>query len=106
LHVRVDGSSIPAAPPHGSWQLFAVVTEGGLSSQVAAGENRGARLEHDAVARNWIGPIAFSGDNASIDRVLAVPQLPNGHVGVVAFIQDAQTAEVLQAADTGVCKPG
>jgi hypothetical protein len=105
LHVKVDGTVLAAAKAHGPLQLFVVVTEGGLSSQVDAGENRGVRLEHDAVARNWIGPIAIQGNNAAFDRVLNVPQLSNGHVGVVAFIQDATTAEVLQAADTGVCKP-
>jgi hypothetical protein len=105
LHVKVDGTVLAAGKAHGPLQLFVVVTEGGLSSQVNAGENRGVRLEHDAVARNWIGPIAIQGNNTAFDRVLNVPQLADGHVGVVAFIQDATTAEVLQAAATGVCKP-
>jgi len=106
LRVKVDGTVFANPVSHGPLQLYVVVTEGQLSSQVDAGENRGVRLEHDAVARNFIGPIAVDGRSTSFDRVINVPQLANGHVGVVAFIQDAKTAEVLQAVDTGVCKPG
>lgn len=104
LHVKVDGSVAANGKPHGPLQMFVVVTEGKLSSQVNAGENRGARLDHEAVARNWIGPIAIQGNNAVLDRVVNIPQLAGGHVGVVAFIQDSTTAEVLQAVDTGICK--
>lgn len=104
LHLKVDGTVVDTGRSHGSLQLFVVVTEGKLSSQVDAGENRGAKLYHDAVARRWIGPIALQGNSATLDRVVEVPQLAGGHVGVVAFIQDAATAEVLQAVGTGFCK--
>ena len=105
LRVKVDGT-VAGGKAHGPLQMYVVVTEGRLSSQVNAGENRGVRLDHEAVARNWIGPIAVQGNAATFDRVVNVPQLAGGHVGVVAFIQDAQTAEVLQAVDTGTCKAG
>lgn len=105
LRIKVDGSVRSNGAGRGPLQLFVAVTEGTLSSQVAAGENHGVRLEHDAVARNWIGPIAMQGDAVMLDRVVDIPQLSNGHVGIVAFIQDATTAEVLQAVDTGICKP-
>jgi hypothetical protein len=108
LHLKVDGNVLANGKPHGPLQMYVVVTESRLSSQIKAGENSGARLDHDAVARNWIGPIAVQGSNAAahviLDRVVDVPQLANGHIGVVAFIQDATTAEVLQAVDTGICK--
>ena len=104
LRLRVDGTVTADGRSHGPLQLFVVVTEGRLSSQVDAGENRGAKLDHDAVARQWIGPIAVQGNGAMLDRVVDVPRLAGGHVGVVAFIQDASTAEVLQAVETGFCK--
>lgn len=97
------GASVTDGASRGPLQLFVVVTEGRLSSQVNAGENQGTRLDHEAVARHWIGPIAMQG-SATLDRVVDVPQLARGHVGVVAFIQDASTAEVLQAVGTGFCK--
>jgi len=104
LRLKVDGTVVDPGRSHGPLQLFVVVTEGKISSQVDAGENRGSRLDHDAVARQWIGPIAVSGNSVMFDRTVDVPQLPGGHVGVVAFIQDASTAEVLQAVGTGFCK--
>ncbi len=104
LHLKVDGTITPGTKARGPLQMYVVVTEGKLGSQVNAGENRGVHLDHEAVARNWIGPIAIHGDSASFDRVVNVPQLGTGHVGVVAFIQDATTAEVLQAVETGTCK--
>ncbi len=103
LHVVVDTS---LAAGRGPVQLFIAVTESKLSSQVKAGENSGAKLDHDFVVRNWIGPIDVQGTGGSVDRVVNVPQLARGQVAVVAFLQDAKTAEVLQAVDTGVCKPG
>ena len=106
LHVRVDATRVVGGPPRPSLQLHVVVTEGGLSTRVGAGENRGATLDHEAVARQWIAPIAIDGDHATFDKVVTIPQLPGGRVGIVAFVQDAATAEVLQAVDTGVCTPG
>lgn len=106
LHVVVD-TSIAANREAGRdpLQLFIAVTESKLSSQVKAGENSGAKLDHDFVVRNWIGPIDVQGTGGSVDRVVDVPQLSRGQVAVVAFLQDPRTAEVLQAVDTGVCKP-
>jgi len=106
LRLKVDGTVSGGGSARGPLLLFAVVTESRLASQVDAGENRGVRLEHDAVARNWIGPIAIKDGRVTIDRVVEVPTLGDGQIGVVAFIQDASTAEVLQAVGTGVCKPG
>ncbi len=107
LRVVVDTSVNAAArTDRGPLQLFIAVTESKLSSQVKAGENSGAKLDHDFVVRNWIGPIAVQGASGSVDRVVDVPQWSRGQVAVVAFLQDGKTAEVLQAVDTGVCKPG
>lgn len=106
LHVTVDTSlAANREPGRGPLQLFIAVTENKLSSQVKAGENSGAKLDHDFVVRNWIGPIDVQGTGGSVDRVVNVPQLARGQVSVVAFLQDPKTAEVLQAVDTGVCKP-
>ncbi len=102
LHVRVDGTAVPATRA-GDLRLFVVVTESGLTSQVGAGENSGARLSHDAVARHWIEPVALRAGSAHVDRMIAVPEVAGGHVAIVAFVQDAATAEVLQAVGTDAC---
>lgn len=106
LRLVVDGEVAAGTRSAGPLQLYVALTEDRLVSQVDAGENRGVRLEHDAVVRQWIGPIAVQGGSTGLDRVVDVPQLARGQVGVVAFIQDSTSAEVLQAVDTGICKAG
>src|SRR5882672_1111672 len=39
--------------------VYLAAYENRLASEVSAGENRGRRLEHDFVVREWIGPLAF-----------------------------------------------
>ena len=90
----------------GPLQLFVAVTESGITSHVKAGENGGATLNHDHVVRNWIGPIAITGKTFTLNRSIATtPQWSRGNLNVVAFVQNARTAEVLQAVGTGTCKP-
>jgi hypothetical protein len=85
--------------------LYVAAYENRLLSHVAAGENRGRTLAHDYVVFEWLGPYGFSG----LGRVLAkrsVPLLPKAvaeNSGVVAFVQNTRTAEVLQALMLPVC---
>jgi hypothetical protein len=79
--------------------------ENKLASEVNAGENRGKRLEHDFVVREWIGPIGF-GDGLKLEEKRLLPMLPGAkaeHVGVAAFVQDRSTGEVLQALMLPAC---
>ena len=113
LRVRADGDGTNAlkigvksnAAADRRLLLFVAVTESKLRSQVKAGENNGATLDHDYVVRNWIGPIDVQGAEASFDRVVELPKGVHGPINVVAFLQDPKTAEVLQAVDTGSCRP-
>jgi hypothetical protein len=87
--------------------VFLAAYENKLSSDVRAGENRGRRLEHDYVVREWIGPIGF-GEGLKLEEKRALPLLPNAkakHLGVAAFVQNRSTSEVLQALMLPVC-PG
>ena len=81
---------------------YAAVYENGLESAVGAGENRGVVLHHERVVRQWIGPVPLAGGvgaaNAAIERSGAA-----GRFGVVAFVADASTGEVLQAVDLPAC---
>jgi hypothetical protein len=81
--------------------------ENKLATDVKAGENRGHRLEHDFVVREWIGPIGFGGD-AMLQEKRALPLLPGAnprHLGVAAFVQNRATGEVLQALMLPACSP-
>jgi hypothetical protein len=84
--------------------LYLAVAENGLASDVTRGENRGERLQHDHVVRRWIGPLALNDGGIHDHRVLAVSTGENpAALEVVAFVEDAQTGEVLQALGAGSC---
>lgn len=85
--------------------VYAAAYENKLASDVRAGENRGRRLEHDFVVREWLGPIAFGADGR-LAQARTLPLLPDAdpkHSGVAAFVQDRRTAEVLQALMLPAC---
>jgi hypothetical protein len=85
--------------------VYLAAYENKLASDVAAGENRGKRLEHDFVVREWIGPIAF-GEGLKIEEKRALPLLPGAgsrQLGVAAFVQNRATSDVLQALMLPAC---
>lgn len=84
--------------------LYLAAYESRLASRVNAGENRGRTLPHDYVVLEWTGPLAFAAPPLRAERLL--PLLPKGvptNSGVVAFVQNRRTAEVLQALLLPVC---
>jgi hypothetical protein len=84
--------------------VYLAAYENKLASDVRAGENRGKRLEHDFVVREWIGPIGF-GEGLKVEekRALPLPGANARHLGVAAFVQNRSTSEVLQALMLPVC---
>ena len=80
--------------------LYVAAYENRLESQVTAGENSGHLLQHDHVALEWQGPYGPG------ERELRLPLLPKakiGDSGIVAFVQNRRTAEVLQTLMLGTC---
>ncbi len=102
LEIRVNATDATAAAP---LNLYAAVTENGLSTNVKAGENRGATLPHDHVVRHWLKPVPLKEGGAQLSQVVGVSleQARKG-INVVAFVQNARTGEVLQAVTTGACR--
>jgi hypothetical protein len=85
--------------------LYLASYENKLVSAVAAGENRGRTLTHDFVVFEWSGPLAFQPDGRLAER-RTLPLLPKAvpkHSGVVAFVQNRATADVLQALMLPAC---
>ena len=79
--------------------LYLAVYENRLVSRVTAGENGGRTLTHDHVVLEWQGPFGFGPDGKAMQR-RPLALLPKGapeHSGVVAFVQNRRTGEVLQA---------
>jgi hypothetical protein len=101
LRLRVRAAVADAALARQA-ALYVAAYENRLESRVSAGENRGRVLSHDYVALEWQGPYGLG------ERELGLPLLPKGEAadsGVVAFVQNRGTAEVLQALALGACSP-
>jgi hypothetical protein len=98
--LRIDASArLPDPRRRSVAALYVAVYQSGLRSRVEAGENEGRTLRHDFVARDWVGPIDFARDGGVRERrrLALPPGAAVSDVGVVAFVQDRTTAEVLQA---------
>jgi hypothetical protein len=80
--------------------LYVAAYENRLQSQVTAGENSGRLLQHDHVALEWQGPY---GPGERRLRLPLLPQAKIGDSGIVAFVQNRRTAEVLQTLMLGTC---
>ena len=89
----------------GDGGLYLATYENKLVSAVGAGENRGKTLTHDYVAFEWIGPLGFGPDGRlSVQRSLPLlPKAVAANSGVVAFVQNRSSAEVLQALMRPAC---
>jgi hypothetical protein len=85
--------------------LYVALFENGLSSAVAAGENKGKVLRHDFVVRQWLGPLAFAADGTlNFARNISLqPGWKKQDLGVAAFVQNRSTGEVLQALQLASC---
>ena len=79
------------------------LVQDGLVSQVTAGENRGKRLMHDHVVRQWHAE--HLSDTSGVMREQLSFDLPadGGPISFVALAEDAQTGEVLQALALPFC---
>jgi hypothetical protein len=104
LDVSVQAELLDPAQK-GAAGLYLATYENKLVSAVSAGENRGRTLSHDFVVFEWAGPLDFGPDGRLAAR-RTLPLLPKArpeHSGVVAFVQNRDTAEVLQALMAGLC---
>lgn len=80
--------------------------ENKLVSDVKAGENRGKTLPHDFVVLQWAGPLEFKAAKlVERQRLALLPKAVPANSGVVAFVQNRSSGEVLQALMLPAC-PG
>lgn len=84
--------------------VFIAIYENQLQTSVKAGENQGRQLTHDYVVREWYGP--FKLDNAGKtwqqERWIA-PSWRDRNAGIVVFVQNRNSGEILQAASLKIC---
>jgi hypothetical protein len=94
------------ARPRATAQGIVIVFEKYLSTDVKAGENKGARLEHDNVVRYWSAPVMLDARTGGAEwrQTIRLPaDWKRENLGVAALVQDAKVGEVLQAVSMPGC---
>jgi len=86
-------------------EAWLAVYENNLESQVRAGENSGKTLHHDYVVRRLIGPLApDQAGRLSLRQQIALEAgWKRADLGVVVFVQDKASGEILQALQRHAC---
>jgi hypothetical protein len=87
-------------------QVYLALYENNLSNDVRAGENNGRTLHHDFVVRELVGPMTIDAQgNAQFQQTF---NLIRGwklqDSGVVAFVQNSRSGDVLQTLALAACK--
>ena len=98
--LRISGDvELAGAARDGSAQVWIAAFENGLSTHVKAGENAGARLNHDYVVRELAGPFPLNaGGRATLDHRLKLnPDWNPERTGVAIFVELTETGEILGA---------
>ena len=89
---------VPAPADRKGATLYVALVDNGLVSEVKAGENSGARLVHDHVVRVLrAGPTVDAGGSGTAEIVIALPVEAGQAATLVAFVQNPETGDVLQA---------
>jgi len=86
-------------------EAWLAVYENNLESQVRAGENSGKTLRHDYVVRRLIGPLAPDKEGRLFLRrqIALEPGWKPADLGVVVFVQDKASGEIMQALQRHAC---
>lgn len=90
----------------GPFVYYLALQENNLQSTVNAGENRGEVLRHDYVVRQWLGPFKVGADGkvSASHEIQLQPAWKQRDLGVVAFVQNPASGEILQALALGLCE--
>jgi hypothetical protein len=100
FEVRVE--HLPASSS-GEAELWVAVTEGGLETQVTAGENSGERLQHAAVVRALRKIDRIRGDANQRVTLRLEETWRRGNLAVVAFVVEKNSRKIVGA---GIVHPG
>ena len=99
------GGEVSVSSTNASADAWLALYENNLESQVRAGENAGKTLRHDYVVRRLIGPLAPDKQGRLVVRQLIALEAgwKRADLGVVAFVQDRASGEILQALQRHSC---
>lgn len=100
ISLNIDNDSAQHA------QVYVVLYENGLNSEVRAGENAGKKLYHEHVVRDLSAPVVVSPGKAIARNFSFVLSSQNSapRFGLAAIAEDANTGESIQAMAVDLCK--
>ena len=110
-HFTVSVGKLAHVSQGDSAEVWLAVTESGLASQVARGENAGRNLQHASVLRSLrrIGTADVHADTASFQGDAAVKlksEWNRDHLSVVVLVQEKKSRHILGAASQKVADSG
>lgn len=106
VEVQASFALPPGVPPRPQLEGVVVLYENNLGSEVRAGENRGASLQHERVVRFWSAPVALDAQTgrAGWQQTFDLPaDWKRADLGVAALVQDGRSGQVLQAVSMPAC---
>jgi hypothetical protein len=83
--------------------IFIVIYENKLVSQINAGENHGRELKHDYVVRHLFGAYQLSNQNEFSKSFNLTPEWKGRQAGAVIFVQNSLNGEILQSLALPFC---
>ena len=83
--------------------IFVVIYENNLVSQVKAGENSGRELKHDYVVRELFGAYQINNQNEFYKNFNLSSEWKKRDASAVIFVQNNQTGEILQSLALKFC---
>jgi len=101
---EVQIKSLDGIPVRGETEVWVVVTEKGLQTDVRAGENSGETLKHAAVVRS-LRKIDTLGDLAGYDRPIQLgidPRWKKENLAVAVFLAEKRSRKIIGAAATAL----
>jgi hypothetical protein len=105
-NVSLDVSAQSSGAKKIDGDLYVAISENGLSSRVLRGENSGVTLHHDNTVRLWYGPIKLNQGAAQFHQDVRLPGGWNRqNLQAIAFVQEPNEGNVLQAVSTAQCMP-
>lgn len=86
--------------------LRLALVENRLATEVLGGENAGRRLDHDAVVREWIGPLPLDAQGRiQHTQAFRHPDIDPRNAALVALVETKPRLELLQALRLPACLP-
>jgi hypothetical protein len=99
IHVDV-GVTLGAPLESGTLECLVAIYESGAATEIPHGENAGRELRNDFIVRRLVTAAELGGGDRTIDGAVDIdldPAWNRDGVGVVAFVQDEATREIVAA---------